>query len=125
MADWDDVRAALADLPEVVEDDGGLAWKVRKKRLAWERPLRKYEVAELGAAMREAPVLAVQVADIGVREALIADNPAVCFATSHFRDYPAVLLWLDRADPELLRELAEDAWLSQAPPTLVKAYQQR
>src|SRR3954447_4058663 len=93
MADWDDVRRAVAELPsvpEINEDGDPPSWTVRRKSFIWERPLRKYEVAELGPAMRDAPILAAMVADIGERAALIAQDPATFFTTSHFAYYPAV-----------------------------------
>ena len=40
-------------------------------------------------------MLGVRVADLGVKEALIADDPAVYFTTPHFDGFPAVLVRLD------------------------------
>jgi hypothetical protein len=62
------------------------------------------------------------VADVGVKEALVADDPAVYFTTPHFDGYPAVLVRLAEIDPDELRELLRDAWLAQAPKRLALAY---
>jgi hypothetical protein len=43
MATWEDVRRLALALPETAEEssrDGRLAWSVRGKTFAWERPLR-------------------------------------------------------------------------------------
>lgn len=124
MATWDDVRLAVAELPDVTEQPmwGHTSWKVAGKAFLWERPLRPAEIEALGDAMRSAPVLAAQVPDVGVRAAMIADDPAVFFTTPHFEDYPAVLVWLDRIEPATLAELAVEGWLTRAPKRLAKAY---
>jgi len=38
----------------------------------------------------------VRVQDVGVKEALIAEDPGVYFTTPHFDGYPAVLVQLER-----------------------------
>ncbi|MDX6254861.1 MAG: hypothetical protein QOJ11_1195 [Frankiales bacterium] len=126
MATWDDVRRAVADLPEVDENVGDTAgWRVADKTFAWERPLRKGDVAVLGDAVRDSPVLAVRVADEGVKQALVADDPEVFFTTPHFDGYPAVLVWLDRIEPEALAELIVEGWLARAPRRTARAYLDR
>ncbi len=121
MATWDDIRAIAADLPETHED-GERSWRVRDRSLAWERPLRKADRLALGAAAPDGPILGVRVADTGVKEALLADDPAVYFTTPHFDGYPAVLVRLGEIDPAELRELLRDAWLARAPKRLARAY---
>ena len=65
------------------------------------------------------PVLGVQVADEGIKAALIADEPDVFFTTPHFDGYPAVLVRLGRIPLEELAELVEDAWRVRAPERLL------
>jgi hypothetical protein len=125
VATWADVRAVATSLPEVVEEpvrDGTLRWRVRDKLFAWERPLRRADLEALGAAAPDGPVLATRVADLGVRAALIAEQPDVYFTTPHFADYPAVLARLERLGSADLQELVLDAWLSRAPARLVKDF---
>src|SRR4051812_30768516 len=108
VADWDDVRRVVRVLPEVAESTayGRLAWRVRDKLFLWERPLRPRDLEELGSDAPTGAVLGARVADEGVKQALIADEPDVFFTTSHFEGNPAVLAQLDRLSPEALAELA-------------------
>jgi hypothetical protein len=125
MATWEDVRRAALALPETAErsgSDGRPDWQVRGKTFAWERPLRKADVAALGDSAPDGPVLATRVEDEGAKEALIADDPAVYFTTPHFNGYPAVLVRLDVIDPGELDGLIVDAWLAKAPKRLARTY---
>ena len=125
MARWADVRRIALALPEVVEEGGlgdELAWRVRGKSFAWERPLRPKDVAELGADAPTGPVLGVHTPDLEAKDALIAEHPGVFFATSHFNGYKAVLVRLDAIRVPLLREVLTEAWLARAPKTLAKAF---
>lgn len=54
--------------------------------------------------------------------ALIADDPAVYFTTPHFDGYPAVLVQLGEIGVPELTGLVTEAWLAQAPKTLVRAF---
>ena len=121
MATWDDIRTIAATLPET-QEHGERSWKVRGKALAWERPLRKADRAALGASAPDGDILGVAVADVGVKEALLADDPAVYFTTPHFDGYPAILVRLDEiAEPEL-EELLVEAWLARAPKRLAAEF---
>ncbi len=124
MADWDDVRRAALALPEVAESTsyGSLAWKVKDKTFLWERPLRKRDLEELGDAAPTGPILGARVPDVGAKEALIASEPEVYFATSHFDGYPAVLVRLERLEPDDVEELAAEAWLARAPERLKRQF---
>lgn len=116
-----DVGRIAADLPETVETSPR-TWRVRKKLIVWERPLRKADYDALGPDAPQGDILGARVADEGVKLALIADDPAVYFTTPHFDGYPAVLVRLDAIGVEELTELITEAWLAQAPKTLVKAF---
>jgi hypothetical protein len=122
MATWDDVAAACSALPGTTQRpgrEGARQWRVADKLYAWERPLRKPDLAELGDAARTGPVLAVRVPDEGAKFALVADEPEVYFTIAHFTGYSAVLCRLDPLDPDALRELVEEAWASRAPRRLL------
>jgi hypothetical protein len=125
MATLEDVRRLALALPGAVEDSGrgGLAsWRVAKKLFVWERPLGKSDLAALGDDAPHGTIVGVRTADLGVKEALIADDPAVFFTTPHFHGYPAVLIRLDVIEVDELAEVVEEAWLNRAPPKVAAAH---
>lgn len=124
VATWDDVRRLALGLPETSEESsrGVPAWVVRGSGFVWERPLRRTDLQALGDAAPRGPILGARVADLGVKEALLADDPSVYFTTPHFEGYPAVLVRLDRIDVAELEELIVEAWLARAPKRLAKNY---
>jgi hypothetical protein len=99
-----------------------LQWLVKDKLFVWERPLRKSDLAALGAAAPEGPILAARVEHLGIKDALLATDPDVYFTTPHFDGYPAVLVRLDRIEPADVHELTVDAWLARAPGRLAEAF---
>ena len=124
MATWDDVANVVGEL-QLTEERSPHEWRVGKKLIAWERPLRKSDYDALTAVGVEPPkgdILGVRVADEGVKFALIADEPELYFTTPHFDGYPAVLVRLAAIDERGLRELIVDAWLTQAPKRLVQEF---
>lgn len=125
MATWDDVRQIALALPETTErssPEGVPAWRVKDKLFAWERPLRRADLEALGDAAPDGPILAARVADLGAKEALLADDPQMYFTTPHFNGYPAILVRLDRTTSAEIVELLVEAWLARAPKRLVKQY---
>jgi hypothetical protein len=102
---------------------GALAWHVNKTLFVWERPLRRSDLAALGDAAPDGPILAARVAELGVKEALIATDPDVYFTIPHFDGYPAILVLLDKIAPAELEELIIEAWLARAPKRLVKQWE--
>jgi hypothetical protein len=124
MATWDDVASVVGEL-QLTEERSPHEWRVGKKLIAWERPLRKSDYDALTALGVEPPqgdILGVRVADEGVKFALIADEPELYFTTPHFDGYPAVLVKLAAIDERGLRELIVEAWLTQAPKRLVQEF---
>jgi hypothetical protein len=124
MATWDDVAGVVGEL-QLIEERSPHEWRVGKKLIAWERPLRKSDheaLAELGIEPPQGDILGVRVADEGVKFALIADEPELYFTTPHFDGYPAVLVKLAKIDELGLRELIVEAWLTQAPKRLVQEF---
>lgn len=124
MATWEDVRRlalALSSTSEGVRH-GNTTWFVADKGFVWERPLRKNEIAALGPTAPEPPILGAHVDHLGIKEALLAQDPEVFFTTPHFDGYPAVLIRLERISVDQLREVIEDAWLAKAPKKLARAH---
>jgi hypothetical protein len=125
VADWDDVRRIALALPETAERVGRTAqWRVKDTLFVWERPLGKKDRADLGveAPPLDAPILGARIADEGVRQALIGDDPDVYFTIPHFDGYPAILVRLDRIEVDELAELITEAWLLRAPKRVAIAY---
>jgi hypothetical protein len=127
VATWDDVRRLALALPETDErvSRGNIQWRVKEKLFVWERPLRNSDLAALGAAAPDGPILGARVEHLGAKEALLADDPAVFFTTPHFDGYPAVLIRLEQIAIDELEELVIDAWLARAPKRLAAAYLDR
>jgi hypothetical protein len=125
VADWDDVRRLALALPEVSEREtrGNAQWRVKDKLFVWERPLRKPDLEALGVHAPEGPVLGARVADLGEKEALLAESPDVFFTTPHFDGYPAVLVRLDRIAVGPLEQVVKEAWLARAPARLLEEFE--
>ena len=127
MASFDDVRRIALSLPETTEVGqwGNASWRVKNKGFVWERPLNKSDHAALKALGETAPegaILGARVADLGVREAMIADDPALFFTIPHFEGFPAILVRLDLIAVPELEELIVEAWLDRAPKKLAQQY---
>jgi hypothetical protein len=118
-------RLALA-LPEAEEgtksSGRNRAWTIRKKMFVWERPLRKSDIAALGEAAPDGPILGAKVEHLIAKEALLADESGVFFTTPHFDGYPAVLIRLSEIELDLLEEVVTEAWLASAPKRLVREF---
>ena len=94
MATWYDVARIVRELA-LTSEPSPHDWRVGKKLLAWERPLRPSEreaLAHEGSDQPEGDILGVRVSDEGVKFGLIADEPRIYFTTPHFDGYPAVLV---------------------------------
>jgi hypothetical protein len=124
VASWDDVRRTALALPGTSERSayGMPAWRVKDKLFVWERPLRRTDYEALGDRAPDGPILGARVADVGVKEAMLADDPDVFFTTPHFDGYPAVLVRLDRIAMDELEELIVEAWLARAPKRLAEEF---
>jgi hypothetical protein len=124
MATWDDVSRLALALPDVVQgvDSNGFKWEVHRKHFAWERPLRKADIALLSDAVPSGPILGLMVADVTDKKGLIGSNPDVFFTIRHFTDYPAVLALIEHIELAQLEEVLTDAWLCRAPKGLAAKY---
>lgn len=59
------------------------------------------------------------------RDKWMQADPEIFFITDHYRNYPSVLVHLDKIDPEELKKLLTESWVQRASKTLVKEYQNR
>jgi hypothetical protein len=106
MVGWDEVRALAQALPEVEEGTswGNACFRVRSKTFAGKS---RHEGAMWTRCDRDE------------RPLIVASKPDVYRLTPHFERSPAYLLiWLDVAEVEDVRERLVDGWLIQAPKRL-------
>jgi hypothetical protein len=125
VATIDDVAGLVLRLPGVTDGErhGTRTWFVSGKAFAWERPFSKADLRRFGKqAPPGGPILAVRVADLGEKEALLAAHPEAFFTIPHFDGYSAVLIQLPKVSAAALGEAVTDGWLACAPPALAQEF---
>jgi hypothetical protein len=128
MATIDDAALVAGELPDVTEGEryGQRTWSVGGKAFAWERAFSKADIKRYGdVTPPDGPILAVRVADLGEKDAVLASQPSGFFTIPHFDGYPAVLIQLLQVGRRALREAIIDGWLACAPPRLADEYLKR
>ena len=124
MAELDELALAMPHATKDVSGDGRPAYLVHGKLFCCHRGPRRDAVdAETGERLDD--VLMFRVADLGVKELLLADDRAVFFTTPHFEGYPAVLVRipdLARVDRDDLHDLVAEAWLTRAQKRVAQAW---
>ena len=110
MITEDDVRRIALSLPHTTERPsyGTPGFRVKDRLFARIR--------------EEGDVLVVWCEDEGEKQAMIASEPAVFFATSHYEGYPMVLVRLGAVNADELAELLTESWRLRAPTSLVEAF---
>jgi hypothetical protein len=124
MADLDELALAMPQTTKELSDDGRPAYFVHGKLFCFHRGQRK-DAVDPETQERLSDVLMFRVADVGVKELLLADERGVFFTTPHFDGYPAVLMRipdLARIDRDELHDLVAESWLTRAQRRIAKAW---
>jgi hypothetical protein len=124
LDDLDEIALSLPQTTKEVSEDGRPAYLVHGKMYCFHRSRRR-DAVDPGTGERLDDVLMFRVADLGVKELLLADDRGVFFTTPHFDGYPAVLMripTLERIDREELRDTVVEAWLTRAQKRVAKAW---
>ena len=124
MADLDELALSLPQTTKDVSADGRPSYLAHGKMFCFHRSQRPDAVdPETGERMDD--VLMFRVADLDVKELMLADDRGVFFTTPHFNGYPAILMRipdLARIDRDELEELVVEAWLTRAQKRVAKAW---
>jgi hypothetical protein len=124
MTDLDELALAMPLTTKELSADSRPAYLVGGKLFCCHRS-RRGDAIDPETGERLDDVLMFRVADLGVKELLLADDRGIFFTTSHFHSYPAVLIRipeLARLDREELRDTVVEAWLTRAPKRVAKAW---
>lgn len=126
MADLDKLALSLPHTTKEVSDDGRPSYLAHGKMFCFHRGRRRDAIdPETGERLDD--VLMFRVADLDVKELLLADDRGMFFTTPHFNGYSAVLMRipdLARLDRDELREMVVEAWLTRAHKRVAKAWLQ-
>lgn len=124
MAELDELALGMPQTTKEVSEDGRLSYLVHGKMFCFHRGQRR-DAVDPATGERLDDVLMFRVADLDVKELLLADGRSVYFTTPHFNGYPAVLMRipdLARIDREELYDLVVEAWLTKAQKRVAKAW---
>jgi hypothetical protein len=124
MADLDELALALPQATKELSEDGRPAYRVHGKLFCCQRGRRTDAVhPETGERLDD--VLMFRVADLDVKDMLLADDRGIFFTTPHFDGYAAVLVripQLERLGRDELEDLVAEAWLTRAQKRVAKAW---
>jgi hypothetical protein len=126
MTDLDELALSLPHTTKEVSDDGRPSYRAHGKLFCCRRG-RRPDAVDPETGERLDDVLMFRVADLDVKELLLADDRDLFFTTPHFDGYSAVLLRipdLARIDAAELYDLVVEAWLTRAQKRVAKAWLQ-
>jgi hypothetical protein len=124
MTDLDELALALPQTTKEFSDDARPSYLVHGKLFCCHRGRRRDAIdAKTGERLDD--VLMFRVADLGVKELMLADERGIFFTTPHFDGYPAVLMRipdLGRLERDELEDVVVEAWLTRAQKRIAKAW---
>ena len=124
MADLDDLALSLPQATKELSDDRRPCYRVHGKMFILHRS-RRPDAVDSDSGERMDDVLMFRVADLDVKDLLLADERGLFFTTPHFNGYPAVLMRipsLRKMRKDELRDLVAEAWLTRAQKRVAKAW---
>ena len=124
MADLDELALALPQTTKEVTDDGRPKYLANGKLFCLHRS-RRPDAVDPETGERLADVVMFRVADLDVKDLILADDRGIFFTTPHFNGYPAVLVRipdLARLGDDELEDLVVEAWLTRAHKRVAKAW---
>jgi hypothetical protein len=124
MADLDELALAMPQTTKELSDDGRPTYLVHGKFFCFHRSRRR-DAIDPDTGERLDDVLVFRVADLGVKELMLADERKIFFTTPHWDGYSAVLMRipdLARLDREELEDAIVEAWLTRAQKRVAKAW---
>jgi hypothetical protein len=124
MTDLDELALAMPQATKEVSDDGRPTYLVHGKFFCFHRSRRR-DAIDPTTGERLNDVLVFRVADVGVKELMLADDRGIFFTTPHWDGYSAVLIRipdLARLDRDELEDAVVEAWLTRAQKRVAKAW---
>ena len=124
MADLDQLALSLPQATKELSDDRRPCYRVHGKMFILHRS-RRPDAVDSKSGERMDDVLTFRVADLDVKDLLLADERGLFFTTPHFNGYPAVLMRipsLKKMRKDELRDLVAEAWLTRAQKRVAKAW---
>jgi hypothetical protein len=124
MTDLDQLALALPETTKELSDDSRPSYHAHGKLFCCHRGRRR-DAIDANTGERLDDVLMFRVADLGVKELMLADDRGIFFTTPHFDGYAAVLMRipdLDRLDRDELEDVVVEAWLTRAKKRVAKAW---
>ena len=124
MADLDELALAMPQTTKELSDDGRPTYLVHGKFFCFHRSRRR-DAIDPHTGERLDDVLVFRVADLGVKELMLADERKIFFTTPHWDGYSAVLIRipdLARLDRDELEDAVAEAWLTRAQKRVAKAW---
>lgn len=126
MADLTDLQRIALALPETTQEEGRLAFAVlnkgKPKGIAW---VWLERIDPKKARVPNPDVIAIRVRNNLEKEMLVEADPTKFFTEPHYNGFPAILVRLAAVEVEELEALLLTAWRCQAPPALVKSFDQQ
>ena len=125
MADLIDLQRIALSFPETIQEEGRIAYAVmnkgKPKGFAW---VWLERIDPKKARVPNPDVIAIRVRNNLEKEMLIEAEPTKFFTEPHYNGFPAILVHLAAVEVVELEALLRNGWRCQAPPALVKSFDQ-